>query len=155
LYAKRAYAHDALGDSDKALRDYQRAVELYPNNAEAQRNIAALYSSSSDDKIRDGKKAWTHANKAYELEPDDRDGINIVAQAYAESVEFDEAVRWQKKAFTKTRDLGDHGGLTKEEMRSRLKLYQQKKPFHSYLRDGAALERRKQFPLALAKYTKG
>ena len=109
---------------DKAIADCNKAIRLDPKYASAYNNRAWLWATCPDAKYRDGKKAVESATKACELsewkEPND---IGTLAAAYAEAGDFDAAMKWQSKAIALLTDA-----RTRED-RSRLKLYQEKKPY--------------------------
>jgi tetratricopeptide (TPR) repeat protein len=75
-------------------------------------------------KYRDGRKAVEQAKKALKLEKNPNgDFYATLAAAYAELMDFDEAVRWQGEALT-------HPDLRNDEdARRRLELYRNKKPY--------------------------
>ena len=130
-YLHRAYAWYNKDKYDKAIKDYNEALRLKPDYAEAYNNLAWLHATCPEDRYRDGKQAVVNAKHAHEL-----DGgktwriIGTLAAAYAEDGQFEKAVEWQKKAI----DLSARDKLTAEknrkELRGRLEIYKQKKPYH-------------------------
>jgi hypothetical protein len=83
-----------------------------------------LLASCPDATIRDGKKALEAAQKAFELAKGANE-MAALAAAHAELGEFDKAVEWQTKAVAAAPDT------QKDAFRTRLKLYQDKKPYRS------------------------
>jgi tetratricopeptide (TPR) repeat protein len=76
--------------------------------------------------LRDGKFAVEIALKACEFtEWKNPAYLDTIAAAYAELGDFDVAVKWQTKAIELLPNEKE-----KEEYRTRLKLYQEKKPYH-------------------------
>jgi tetratricopeptide (TPR) repeat protein len=110
----------------KAIRDYEEATRLNPKDPRPIENRAWVLATCPDPKYRDGKKAVELARQAGELEGwKNRVQLEILAAAYAEAGQFDEAVRWQQKAL----DDPDYARAQGEPARLRLELYQNKKPF--------------------------
>ena len=64
---------------------------------------AIVLAACPDARIRDGKKALEFAKKACELGNYGSFGLQALAEAYAENGQFDEAIRWQKKALMRCR----------------------------------------------------
>lgn len=117
--AKKEYA--------KALADHEKAAELAPNGpfgASYHTTVAILLASCPDAKVRDGKKALVAAEKAYALAKGANE-LATLAAAHAELGEFDKAVEWQTKAVEAA------PAAQKDLHQSRLKLYQEKKPYRS------------------------
>ena len=125
-YIGRGLAWGYKKEYDKAINDYTEAIRLDPKGALAYNNRAWLWSTCTDAKYRDGKQAVQSAMTACELsEWKEPNTVGILAAAYAEVGDFDSAVKWQSKAIGLQRDE-----KTKEDYRTRLKLYQEKqKPY--------------------------
>jgi len=125
-YMERGYAYKKKREYDRAIADYSRAIELDPKYASAYSNLAWLLATCPEDGVRDGKKAVEHATKACELSEWKNLGkLDTLAAAKAESGDFKDAVKWQKKAL----DLGYDGNKEAEKARQRLKLYEEGQPY--------------------------
>jgi tetratricopeptide (TPR) repeat protein len=62
-------AHSRLGRHAEARDDWQQAVDLTPNSAEANNNLAWLLATCPDAALRDPRRAVALAAKAAELQP--------------------------------------------------------------------------------------
>jgi tetratricopeptide (TPR) repeat protein len=110
----------------KAFADFEKAVRLEPKTDWILDNYAWLLATCSEDKVRDGKKALEVAKEVCELTDWQKPGILLtLAAACAETGEFKEAVKWQKKAL----DTGELSKDKEAEARKRLKLYENGKPY--------------------------
>ena len=108
------------------LADYDRAIQLSPQYARAYNSRAWLLATCPEAKHRDGKEAVASATRGCELTSwKDPLIIDTLAAAYAEAGDFDSAARWQSRAIEFLSDASQ-----KAEYRTRLKLYQEKKPYH-------------------------
>jgi Flp pilus assembly protein TadD len=89
-------------------------------------NLAWLLAISPNEKLRNGKEAVELARRACELSDwKDPSFIGTMAAASAEVGNFDDAVKWQRKSL----ELGVPE-IEVEQAHRRLKLYEQRKPFH-------------------------
>jgi hypothetical protein len=85
-----------------------------------------LLATCPKDSVRDGNKAIKLATKGCELSAWKVAGyLSTLAAAYAETRQFEEAVKWQKKAL----DLWYGDDEDREKARQRLKLYEAEKPY--------------------------
>ncbi len=117
-----------LGKFADAKAKFAEAIRLQPSdpNAYAYTAIATLMAACPDAKLRDGKGAVKFATRACELT-----GwkyplcLSTLAMAHAEAGDFNAAVSTQKKGIELLTDERQ-----KDDYRSRLVLYQAKKPFH-------------------------
>ena len=125
VYSERGNAFDGKGEHDKAIADYTEAIRLDPKDAVSQNGLAWLRATCSEERFRDGQRAIDHATKACELTKWKYWGcVGTLAAAYAEAGKFDKAVDFQQKAVemaTKDKE--------KDEMRERLNLYRDRKPY--------------------------
>jgi len=88
--------------------------------------MGRLLATCPDDKIRDAKRAVEYATTACERTVwKDPLHLDILASAYAEAGQFEEAVRYQTRALDDPTLNVDHRPAATQ----RLQLYLQKKPF--------------------------
>lgn len=125
--ANRGCLFGKLGRFDKGISECKKALDLDSNSAEANNNLAWLLSIAPDSKFRDGQKAVEYAKKACDLTGWKHPfHLGTLAAAYAETGNFDEAIKWQKK--------GIEIGLSEKDLKEAqkyLELYKQNKPYHA------------------------
>jgi tetratricopeptide (TPR) repeat protein len=124
-FASRALLRVILGQYKGALADYEAALSSNRKLVEAYVGEAWLLATCQDDSIRDGKKAVMLAQQGLKLE--DRPALHdALAAAYAESGQFEDAVREQEKVVELAR-AGRPGNWPVPE--ERLALYKGGVPF--------------------------
>jgi tetratricopeptide (TPR) repeat protein len=124
-WLQRGRTWAAQKDYGKALADYEKSVEVAPKDASAAylyTNLALFRAGCPEAQFRDGTKALEAAERAYQLAKSPG-AMAALAAAHAELSQFDKAVEWQTKAVA-----GAPAG-EQEQARTRLKLYQEQKPY--------------------------
>jgi tetratricopeptide (TPR) repeat protein len=122
------------GDFQSAVADCRTIVQLNPRATYYWRKLSMMLSSCPDASVRDGKEAVEAARKACELS-DWKEPLCLVtlAEAYADSGDFKQAVKYQKQALAMT----DWPAPQRDELQRRLALYQQGKPYHEAIVNSA------------------
>jgi len=117
----------SVGNHHQAIEDYNTALKLAPDNDGILNNLAWVLSTSPKDEVRDGKRAIELATKACEVTNYEMPHIiSTLAAAYAETGDFENAIKWSKKCI----ELGAEKLPEQiEQLRDELKHYEEGKPF--------------------------
>jgi tetratricopeptide (TPR) repeat protein len=115
------------GESAAAAAAYQEALRRDPRSA-ALNNLAWLRATSSDPAQRDGAQAVELALTLHKQRGPTAEVLDTLAAAYAEAGDFTHAVTTAQSALKLAEQRGEMS-LT-EELRNRLALYRQNKPYH-------------------------
>jgi Flp pilus assembly protein TadD len=90
-------------------------------------SLAWVLATAPKASTRDGKKAIDYAMKACELSNwTDSETVSTLAAAYAETGDFDNAIKWQRKYL----EYPNLTGSVYVDDRDRLALYEARKPYH-------------------------
>ena len=110
------------GKHAEAIADFNKALELQPENSGILNNLAWVLATSPDDKLRDADRSIQLGAKACEVTGYKAPHIlSPLASGYAEKGDFETAVKWSSKAVELS--TGD----SKDQLRKELESYQQKK----------------------------
>ncbi len=113
----RGDAYLNLGKHREAVSDFNRALQLKAEDTALLNNLAWVLSTSPDDDVRDGKRSIELATTACELTDYKKPHIlSTLAAAYAESGDFETAVKWSTQAVEM--DDPEHAGQLAEELES-------------------------------------
>ena len=123
-YINRGLLFVYKGEYDKAINDYEQAIQITPNSKDAINRLSWLRSTCPDEKYRDGQKALADMRKLCDMTQwTNSDVLNTYAAANAEVGDFAMAVKWEQQAI--------ETGLADRQIKAAprwLELYQQHKP---------------------------
>ncbi len=117
-----------LGRHAEAVADFEKALKQDSNDSGLLNNLAWVLATSPDDTLRNGKRAIELATKACEVtEYKEAHILSTLAAAYAETGDFETAIKWSEKAV----ELGE--GAQKEALTKELESYRAGKPWRELL----------------------
>ena len=120
-----------VGRHEAAVADYEEALKARPEDTGILNNLAWVLATSPQEKLRDGKRAIVLATKACELtEYKQAHILSTLAAGYAETGEFENAVKWAEKGV----EIGRED--QKEPLGKELESYRAGKPWRELLSDG-------------------
>jgi tetratricopeptide (TPR) repeat protein len=121
----RADAYLAFGKHVEAIKDYEAALKIEPQDSGILNNLAWVLATSPDDKIRNGDRSIEYGLKACEVTDYKASHIlSTLAAGYAEKGDFETAKKWSAKAV----ELGE-GNENIEQLKQELESYKQGKPW--------------------------
>jgi len=128
--AKILYGEGKIGE---AIQNYQKALTINNKTPQTLFNLSWIYATSENRSYRNGIKAVKLAEKLCSLTGHQQPlALDALAAAYAETGNFDKAVKTAQKALRLAMQLGPKElalGLEK-----RLKLYQVRRPYRQRLK---------------------
>jgi Zn-dependent protease len=130
----RGLVESRRGQWQYAIEDEEEALRLQPNLVGAHNNLAWLLATCPVDALRDGEEALEHAMWACKATDwATPNCLGTLAAAYAELGDFGQAVHWQERALADSAYRRKYG---EEEVRDRLRLYEQGMPYRLALEGG-------------------
>lgn len=127
-----------VGEHADAVVDFAAAMEDNPLDAGVLNNLAWTLATSPFDEVRDGERAVELALKACEVtDYAEAHILSTLAAAYAESGDFESAIRWSREAIDKASELGDldrYDGQLEAELAS----YEAEQPWRELQQAGDA-----------------
>ncbi|MGA2788480.1 MAG: tetratricopeptide repeat protein [Verrucomicrobiota bacterium] len=129
--------HDHLGNAliqqgrtAEALSHYQKALAIKPDDPDLQNKLAWLLATSPQASLRNGNQAIELAQRANQLTGGDNPvTLCTLAAACAEAGQFPEAVATAQRALPLAEAQSNQA--LADDIRSELKLYQARTPFHT------------------------
>jgi Flp pilus assembly protein TadD len=135
-YNNLGVALASQGKFASALAQFGEALRLNPSYSEAYNNCALIMAACPDSKYRNGAKAVEYATRACELSRwKSARFLNTFAAAHAEIGDFEQALAWQTRAMAL---LADQKMVS--SYRSRLELYEAKRPYRETLPGGVPMD---------------
>ena len=144
-----ADARLSIGEHKKAVENYDEALEIEEQlqelleeeagpDDEPQKlddgvlnNLAWVLATSTLDEVRDGERAIELATKAAEItDYKEAHVLSTLASGYAETGDFDEAIKWIEKAIEVNQENGKNGTVPEERTKEQRASLQ--KEFDSY-----------------------
>lgn len=129
------------GRHAEAIGYYEKAMKLEPNDDGVLNNFAWVLATSTDAKLRNGRRAIQLAKDACKAtEYKVPHILSTLAAAYAEIGDFDNAAKWSTKALElaeKEKPGGQDGTKeTKEALKKELENYRAKRPTRELITEG-------------------
>jgi tetratricopeptide (TPR) repeat protein len=122
----RGDCHGHKGQFNESLEDFYQAIRIDPACESAWNNLGWLRATCPVVSIRAGKEAVEAATKACELSHWMNWGrIDTLAAAFAEAGDFDQAVKYQKRALA----MNGISDKDRQDMFGRLLLFEQRAPY--------------------------
>ena len=119
-------------DYDKAIADYRTAIRLNADDVSSLNNLAWILATCTKDSLRNGAKAVMLVVQAKDvLVRESPELLDTLAAAYAQAGRFPEAIATAREAIQLAGELKNKS--LADRLRSRLALYEAKKPFRQPL----------------------
>lgn len=132
LLRARGDAYLAVGDHRKAVEDYEAAVRAIgdaspPALPGLLNNLAWVLATSPQEGVRDGQRSLELGRRAVELtEESEAHILSTLAAGYAETGDFENAIKWSEKAVQLGRENNDE---QLEQLEKELQSYRNEEPW--------------------------
>lgn len=117
------------GQAAEAIGHFQQVLSLQPGNDEVANNLAWILATWPNPSVRNGAAAVAIVEPRCQGPNVSAGSLDTLAAAYAEAGRFDEAVATATRALELARAAKNQA--LAEKIASRLRLYQQQRPFHA------------------------
>jgi len=121
----RALAFMMAARYPEARERLEQSVARLPENLELQHALARLLATCPEPQVRDGARALEMAQEVFRQQQN-LDYAETLAMAWAETGQFDEAVRWQQQILDRATAMGAANRLPALEQR--LEAYRRREP---------------------------
>jgi tetratricopeptide (TPR) repeat protein len=116
----------SVGKHAEAIVDYDKALAIEPDDTHILNNLAWVLATSPDDNVRNAKRSIELGTKACKLTDYKQAHIlSTLASGYAESGDWETAIKWSSKAV----EVGSDEAETAEQLKKELESYKEKKPW--------------------------
>ncbi len=116
----------SVGRHADAVKDYDEALKLDPEDTGVLNNLAWVLATSPDDPVRNAQKSIEMGLKACELTKYERPHIlSTLAAGYAEKGDWELAKKWSAKAV----ELGAKDDDVDQQLKKELEGYKERKPW--------------------------
>jgi tetratricopeptide (TPR) repeat protein len=116
----------SVGKHADAIKDYEEALKLTPDDTGVLNNLAWVLATSPEDGLRNAERSIELGTKACELTKYERPHIlSTLASGYAEKGDWENAIKWSSKAV----ELGAKEKDVSEQLQKELDSYKEKKPW--------------------------
>lgn len=116
----------SVGKHAEAVKDYEEALKIDPEDTGVLNNYAWVLATSPEDSVRNADRSIELGTKACELTKYEKPHIlSTLASGYAEKGDWETAIKWSTKAV----ELGKNEAEVSEQLQKELDSYKQKKPW--------------------------
>lgn len=116
----------SVGKHADAVKDYDEALKIDPNDTGVLNNLAWVLATSPDDPVRSAQRSIELGTKACELTKYEKPHIlSTLAAGYAEKGDWETAKKWSAKAV----QLGTKEDSVDQQLKKELESYKEQKPW--------------------------